>query len=258
MRNDNFKVTEKTIKIINSVFEYVSFAAYYSENLSNVFRNFFHDKSIAKLLKLILDGSGLTQSHLYNKILPVSYEVIMHKVGAKKMRWKVTMNNFLSQISQRSNPAVLRQGIWQNMTFAKIKKLATCSQILKTALVVNIDQEVQRTDLRCFRYRLVQDSFNKLYIFGVIRLFIQLLTTIVLVEIVPVNKVHVKKIRIFLEKRYQFSMDWMQLVKCWIVNWQILKLRWNLAEGFLNKVERRHDSLDGNMVVWRAAWKRRY
>lgn len=91
-----------------------------------------------------------------------------------------------------------------------------------------------------------------------IRLCIQLLTTIVLVEIVPVNKAKVKKIRIFLEKRYQFSMDWMQLVKCLLVNWQILSLRWNLTEDFLNKVERRDDSLDGRVVIWRTAWKRRY
>jgi hypothetical protein len=93
------------------------------------------------------------------------------------------------------------------MTFAKIKKLATCSQILKTVPVINIDQDIQRANLRGFRYSLVQDSFDKLYILGAIRLCIQLLTKIVLVEIVPVNKAQVKKIRILLEKIYQFSMD---------------------------------------------------
>jgi hypothetical protein len=86
------------------------------------------------------------------------------------------------------------------MIFAKIKKLATCSQILNTVLFINIDQKIQRADLRGFRYRLVHDSFDKLDICGAIRLCIQLLTNIILVEIVPVNKGHVKKIRIFFKK----------------------------------------------------------
>jgi hypothetical protein len=86
MRNHNFKLTEKTFKITNFVFEYVSLTTYYSENLGNVFRKFFHDKSIAKLLELIQDCCGLPQDILYNKILPVSYEMIMQKVTAKKLR----------------------------------------------------------------------------------------------------------------------------------------------------------------------------
>ncbi len=53
-------------------------------------------------------------------------------------------------------------------------------------------------------------------------------------------------------------MDRMQIFKCWLVNWQILSLRWNSAEGFLNKVERRDDSLDGSVVIWRKTWKGRY
>lgn len=55
MRNDDFEMAEKTIKIGDTIFDDVSFAAYNSQNLCNVFRKFFHNKSITKLLELIQD-----------------------------------------------------------------------------------------------------------------------------------------------------------------------------------------------------------